>query len=430
MPAVSSPPNHPPAATMNGSVSSVAPPTPRASVRKHGNDAEEATFVYYAKMFTYLIAWSTVSGLLVILNNWIMHYDGFPFPITLSASGPLFSWFMAAILVLSGHTKLERRITFRIWLRNIFPIGFFTAVTYATGNELYMFLSVSFIQMMKSLSPIVVLFLLVMFRLDVLTMPKLAGVMLMTFGMIIACYAEPTFNAWGVILMFVGEAAEAMRMVFFQHLLGAQKFGLIEGLFYTCPANFFFLCIGIALFEEESLTKPEHYSRVSNNPVPYFLVSSLGFGVILTTLGVIQTCGSLTFKAAGQVRNIAIIVVSIAMFGDRVTYQQAIGYAINLVGFAVYQVVKTREDLASLQRDFERTAAEEEGRDTAPLLDKAGSPLGAYPSSPDRSARWSSGGGGGMGEKGGYAPLESESPTVRGNFAQIRAGAAFGAPAT
>jgi hypothetical protein len=24
----------------------------------------------------------------------------------------------------------------------------------------------------------------------------------------------------------------------------------IEGLFYTCPANFFFLCIGIAIFEE------------------------------------------------------------------------------------------------------------------------------------------------------------------------------------
>ena len=426
MPAVSSPPKHLPAATMNGSVSSFAPPTPRASVRTHENDAQEATFVYYAKMITYLVAWSVVSGLLIILDNWIMHYDGFPFPITLSASGPLFSWLMAVILVLSGHTKLERRITFRIWLRNIFPVGFFTAVTYAAGNELYMFLSVSFIQMMKSLSPIVVLFLLVAFRLDVLTMPKLGGVMLMTFGMIIACYAESTFNTWGMILMFVGEAAEAMRMVFFQHLLSSQQLGLIEGLFYTCPANFFFLCIGMALFEEESLTKPEYYSRVLNNPVPYFLVSSLGFGVILTTLGVIQTCGSLTFKAAGQVRNIAIILVSIAMFGDRVTYQQAFGYAINRVGFAVYQVVKTREDLASLRSDFERTAAEEEGSDTAPLLDKAGS----YPSSPERSARWSSGGGVGMGEKGGYEPLESESPTVRGNFAQIRAGATLGTPTT
>ena len=75
----------------------------------------------------------------------------------------------------------------------------------------------------------------------------------------------------GLVLMIVGEAAEAMRMVFFQHLLGAQQFGLIEGLFYTCPANFFFLCIGIAIFEEKSLTQEEHYSRVLRNPVPYLL---------------------------------------------------------------------------------------------------------------------------------------------------------------
>ena len=167
----------------------------KASVRKQSQD--EATWAYYAKSFTYLLGWSSVSGLIIILNNWIMHYDGFPFPITLSATGPLFSWMMAAVLVLTGHTKLERHMTFKTWLRNIFPIGFFTAITYATGNELYMFLSVSFIQMMKSLSPIVVLFLLVAFRLDVVTYPKLCGVLLMTIGMVIACYTEPMFNVKG-----------------------------------------------------------------------------------------------------------------------------------------------------------------------------------------------------------------------------------------
>jgi hypothetical protein len=40
------------------------------------------------------------------------------------------------------------------------------------------------LQMMKSLSPIVVLFLLVVFRLDVITYPKLGGVLLMTVGMV------------------------------------------------------------------------------------------------------------------------------------------------------------------------------------------------------------------------------------------------------
>jgi thiamine monophosphate kinase len=102
---------------------------------------------------------------------------------------------------------------------------------------------------------------------------------------------------------------------------------------------------------------------------------------------VIQTCGSLTFKAAGQVRNIGIIIVSMAVFGDRVTVTQAVGYAINVVGFCVYQVVKTREDLHNLREEFKREALDgdegvriaaggEDATAKTPLLDRAGSPLG------------------------------------------------------
>ena len=373
---------------MNGSTASGAEETPRTSVKRRAKDAaQEASFAYHAKMVTYLLAWSLVSGLIIILNNWVMHYDGFPFPIALSATGPLFSWVVSAVLVASGHTRLERHMTFKTWMKQVFPIGFFTAVTYATGNELYLYMSVSFIQMMKSMSPIVVLFLLVAFKLDVLTTPKLVGVATMSAGMLVACHAEPSFNLIGLALMVVGEAAEAMRMVFFQQLLGVAQFGLIEGLFYTCPANFFFLCIGVAVFEEGEIKKPENYERVLRNPGPYLCISALGFLVILTTLGVIQTCGSLTFKAAGQVRNIGIIIVSMAVFGDRVTVTQAVGYAINVVGFCVYQVVKTREDLHNLREEFKREALDgdegvriaaggEDATAKTPLLDRAGSPLG------------------------------------------------------
>lgn len=373
---------------MNGSTASGAEETPRTSVKRRAKDAaQEASFAYHAKMVTYLLAWSLVSGLIIILNNWVMHYDGFPFPIALSATGPLFSWVVSAVLVASGHTRLERHMTFKTWMKQVFPIGFFTAVTYATGNELYLYMSVSFIQMMKSMSPIVVLFLLVAFKLDVLTTPKLVGVATMSAGMLVACHAEPSFSVFGLALMVVGEAAEAMRMVFFQQLLGVAQFGLIEGLFYTCPANFFFLCVGVAVFEEGEIKKPENYERVLRNPGPYLCISALGFLVILTTLGVIQTCGSLTFKAAGQVRNIGIIVVSMAVFGDRVTVTQAVGYAINVVGFCVYQVVKTREDLHNLREEFAREALDgdegvriaaggEDATAKTPLLDRAGSPRG------------------------------------------------------
>ena len=89
---------------------------------------------YYLKATLYLISWGIFSGLIILLNNWIMNFDGFPYPITLSATGPLVSWCIAAFLVIIGHSKLERRVTASEWFTSVFPIGFFTAVTYAAGN--------------------------------------------------------------------------------------------------------------------------------------------------------------------------------------------------------------------------------------------------------------------------------------------------------
>ena len=58
-----------PSAAPNGGVSSTITKT---SVRKPSQDFNQATWAYYAKSFTYLLGWSFVSGMIIILNNWIM----------------------------------------------------------------------------------------------------------------------------------------------------------------------------------------------------------------------------------------------------------------------------------------------------------------------------------------------------------------------
>jgi hypothetical protein len=123
----------------------------------------------------------------------------------------------------------------------------------------------------------------------------------------------------------------------------------------------------------------------------------------------------------------------------------------DVVGFAVYQVVKTREDVQALQRDFDSSFAAEEAGATGgggssggggrgsgdgvrtPLLDKVGSPgHGSLSSMSHHGGGWGGGGGGGGGESrgahGSAARIsEPESfATVRGNFVQIRAGAELG----
>lgn len=316
-------------------------------------DVARAVYVLRASFF--LLAWGVSSGLLILLNDAVLNKYDFPYPIAVSATGPLMSWIIAALLILTNSVKLERTLTLREWLLTVFPIGFFTAITYAAGNQLYLYLSVSFIQMMKSLSPCVVFFMLVIARLDKPTKAKVIAVSMMTVGMAVACATEETFTVIGLALMIVGEGAEAMRMVLFQNFLDNRGFGLLEGLFYTCPANLFFLAIGVAIFEEREIALRGDLAIVRANPWPFIAVSLLGFLVLVTTLGVIKTCGSLTFKAAGQLRNIAIILIGVVFMGEKTTLLQLSGYAMNVCGFAYYQKHKADEDVEKLSaRDDEQ----------------------------------------------------------------------------
>jgi drug/metabolite transporter (DMT)-like permease len=311
--------------------------------RKHDEDVVKAVYALRATLF--LLAWGVSSALIIMVNDAILNEYGFPYPIAVSMTGPLFSWIVASGLLMCGVIKLERKLSLREWLTQVFPIGFFTAVTFAAGNQLYLYLSVSFIQMMKSLSPCVVFFMLVLCGLDRVTKEKVVSVLVMTVGMAVACATEETFTALGLFLMFLGEASEAVRMVLFQHFMDNRGFGLMEGLFYTCPANFFFLALGVAIFEQREIVLNDALSVVRANPWPFILVSFLGFAVIWTTLGVIKTCGSLTFKAAGQVRNVAIIMLSVVFKGEKTSPLQLCGYAMNVFGFAYYQTHKSKEDI-------------------------------------------------------------------------------------
>ena len=160
----------------------------------------------------------------------------------------------------------------------------------------------------------------------------------------------------------------------------------------------------MALFEEESLTKPEPPRRVEQPFALHFWSPRLGFGDPHNPRcdSDVRVAHLQSRRSGSKHRHHPLFVVHRHVRGqghvpapwrlDTSSTSQLRQYS---------QVVKTREVPSPSLRRFRRTAAEEEGSDTAPLLDKAGS----YPSSPERSARWSSGERVGMGEKGGYEPL-------------------------
>lgn len=100
----------------------------------------------------YVAAWITMSSSVILFNKWILDTAGFRYPIILTTWHLAFGTLMTQILarttpLLDGRKKVK--MTGRVYLRAIMPIGLFFSLSLICGNLTYLYLSVAFIQMLK-----------------------------------------------------------------------------------------------------------------------------------------------------------------------------------------------------------------------------------------------------------------------------------------
>ena len=137
------------------------------------------------------------------------------------------------------------KMTGRIYLRAIFPIGLFFSLSLICGNLTYLYLSVAFIQMLKATMPVAVC--LVSWGLGVAqpSMKVLINVSFIVIGVVIASFGEIQFVLIGFIFQVGGNMFEAVRLVMVERLLSSAEFKMdpLVSLYYFAPVcaimNFF-----------------------------------------------------------------------------------------------------------------------------------------------------------------------------------------------
>ena len=316
----------------------------------------------------YGIAYLTAASTIILLNKHVLSVTPFHYPIALASLGVLFGWVASVILVNTGAISLEKHkdITLSSWLKNVLPIGFFTGVTLATGNMAYFYLSLSFLQMAKALSPVALFFVLTITGLDRFHMSVFISVMVIVFGAAVAAYAEVHFTWIGIGLVVTAESFEALKSAAFQFLLANKSFSMWEGMYFVSPAALVFLSILIYVLEWEQMVEENAWGQIQEHPLMFLAAGTLGFGVNYCSLGVIKHAGSLTLKVLAQMKSIIIIFFGMAIYGDVVSTQTALGYATAIVGFAFYNWAKIKA-----KEEDDKLAAEGVSKDEeAPLLKK------------------------------------------------------------
>ncbi|KAL1978380.1 hypothetical protein VTN31DRAFT_1239 [Thermomyces dupontii] len=288
----------------------------------------------------YVIAWIALSSAVILFNKHLLDYANFRFPIVLTTWHLSFATFMTQVLartttLLDGRKSVK--MTGRVYLRAIVPIGLFFSLSLICGNVTYLYLSVAFIQMLKATTPVAVLLATWSLGMAPVDFRVLTNVLVIVIGVIIASFGEIKFVWIGFIFQIGGIIFEAVRLAMVQRLLSSAEFKMdpMVSLYYFAP-----VCAvmnGItALFLEVPRMSMDDIYRVG----VFTLIANamVAFCLNVSVVLLIGKTSSLVMTLCGVLKDILLVIASMVIWHTPVTLLQFFGYSIALIGMIYYKL--------------------------------------------------------------------------------------------
>ncbi|KAH7054600.1 DUF250 domain membrane protein [Macrophomina phaseolina] len=290
--------------------------------------------------FHYVIIWIGLSSSLVLFNKWILYGSGFPFPLFLTSWHLFFATLVTQILARSTRLLDSRRhvpMTYAVYLKHVVPIAVLNSLSLVCGNVVFLYLNVSFIEMLKATNAVATLLASWALGLTTLSLRTFAIVSIIVGGVAISSFGELNFHLFGFLIQIVGVVCEAFRLAMVQRLLSSDEFKMdpLVSLYYVAPASTFMIGIAASTLEFPNMTLADFRhigfgTLLANAFVAFLLNVSVVFLIRRTSAVVMTLCGIL--------KNILIVVASMVLFQDPVTVTQAVGFVISLSGLIYYRL--------------------------------------------------------------------------------------------
>ncbi|CAJ2513237.1 Uu.00g013560.m01.CDS01 [Anthostomella pinea] len=288
----------------------------------------------------YIALWITLSSSVILFNKWVLAAAKFDYPLFLTTWHMVFATAMTQLMA-RFTTTLDSRLKVPMdaptYMKAIVPIGVMFSLSLICGNVAYLYLSVSFIQMLKATNVVATLIATWAFGMVAPNMKTLANVSAIVIGVAIASFGELKFDGFGFIVQVSGIVAEALRLVMVQRLLSSEEFKMdpLVSVYYYAPAcalinGFFTLFVEIPRMTMADIFAVGVATLIANA----FVAFLLNVSVVL----LIGKTNAVVLTMSGVLKDILLVVASMAIFGDPVTGQQYVGYSIALGGLVYYKL--------------------------------------------------------------------------------------------
>ena len=116
----------------------------------------------------------------------------------------------------------------------------------------------------------------------------------------------------------------------------------MEGLYYMAPICTFWMWGLAAVLELPAVLSRGHLALLPQHAPTFALAMVLGFAVNVASFLVIKRTSSVMLKLMGTARNAGLVLFSATFLGETITPTQAVGYAICLGFFGLYNYCARR----------------------------------------------------------------------------------------
>ncbi|XP_047254370.1 probable sugar phosphate/phosphate translocator At3g14410 isoform X2 [Capsicum annuum] len=294
------------------------------------------------------------------MYQWVLSSKeiNFPYPLALTLLHMVFSSVLCFVLTkVFKIMKVEEGMTLDIYISSVIPIGAMFAMTLWLGNTAYLYISVSFAQMLKAIMPVAVFILGVVAGLEMMSCKMLLIMSVISFGVLVASYGEISINWVGVIYQMGGVVGEALRLIFMEILVKRKglKLNPISVMYYVSPCSALCLLVPWIFLEKPKMDEQLTWSF---HPIALSLNCICTFALNLSVFLVISHTSALTIRVAGVVKDWVVVLLSALLFADtKLTLINLCGYAIAIAGVAAYNSHKLKKE-ASRVSSNESQAAE------------------------------------------------------------------------
>ena len=288
------------------------------------SEAKQAGESYSRLAVLATIFWLTMSCSQVLQNKWLFN-GPFRYPVTLTSIHMLFATVVTSLLRAMGRLDVPNLPGgWLFYARTFLVISAMYAAALACGNIAAARLSVSFIHILKAITPIVTLAVGILAG---VTRPcwRLAGIVtIISGGVVLASLGELLWDTPGFLLQMVAVLAESVRLVVLQTVLQTH----MPRMSPLAILSLFAPVAGLLLVACARVLEPGGYAALALPGVGRLIAFNTlsAFTLNCSVMLLVGATSGLTLVLAGIIKDIIVIVAGCIWFASPLEPIQSLGY--------------------------------------------------------------------------------------------------------